>query len=200
MIDPEETEGQAGPEAEPALGMSDKVLRLHEALSQADIPYAFGGALAADFYRVPRGTIDIDLAIFLPPAERHRVLEALEGQFSLPERESLSREIAAREQGKTYWGHTRLDLFFSVSDFHKSVAERVETVEYQETKIPILSAEDIVVFKAVFDRSQDWADIEAIAKVKAGELDTAYMTGWLAKIIGAGDSRIERLQKAIGSG
>lgn len=141
------------------LGMSEKVVRLHRALARAGIPHAIGGAIAVDYYRVPRATIDIDLNIFLPSADGERVIDVLEAEFEVVDRDSLLAEIADRDQGKTDWGETRVDLFFLASAFNKSMASRVRNVPYEDATIPILSAEDIVVIKAVFDRTQDWADI-----------------------------------------
>ncbi len=173
--------------------MSEKVVRLHHLLDRHRIPHAFGGAIAVDYYRVPRATIDIDLNVFVPPAEHRRVLGALAEEFTVEDPETLSREILNRDQGKTHWGDTRIDLFFAASDFHQSMARRARTVEYENTSIPILSAEDIVTIKVIFDRSQDWADVEAVAKLIGSDLDRDYVTGWLEQLIGADDPRLGRL-------
>lgn len=37
---------------------SEKVLQLNEALRASGIPYAFGGAIALNYYREPRSTLD----------------------------------------------------------------------------------------------------------------------------------------------
>ena len=197
MGHPEEPEGKRETENEPGLRMSEKVVRLHEALQRAAIPHAFGGAIAVDYYRVPRTTVDIDLNVFVSSEERDRVIEVLAEEFDLPDREALSAEIAKIEQGKTYWGGTRIDIFFAASEFNESMAERVRVVEYQGGTIPILSAEDILVIKAVFDRSQDWLDIDAVCKVQGDKLDLAYMTKWLGKIIGVSDPRVTRLVQLV---
>lgn len=182
---------------EPGPGMSEKVVRVHGALDKHNIPHAFGGAIAVDYYRVPRATIDIDLNVFVSAADSDKVIEALGEEFPLNNSEELSQEIAERDQGKTYWGETRIDLFFSALAFHDSVAERVRKVDYQDATIPILSAEDIVVIKTVFDRAQDWADIEAVCALQGADLDIAYMTRWLGEIVGSLDARLARLTQLV---
>ena len=192
----EELEGPAGgPGREP--GMPDKIVRLHRALERHRIPHAFGGAIAVDYYRVPRATIDIDLNLFVPPADLDAVVAALAEEFAIPNTEALEEEVADREQGMTHWGETRIDLFFAASEFHASMKKRARVVDYLGTSIPILSAEDIVTIKAVFDRAQDWADIEAVCKLTGSELDLEYVTGWLSEMIGSDDPRIPRLARLI---
>lgn len=177
----------------PDLSMATKVLRLHEALDGRRIPHAFGGAIAVDYYRVPRATIDIDLNLFVPPDESQDVLDAFAEVFRIPDPEALSDEIREREQGKTYWGSTRIDLFFAGSEFHESMSARTREVAYEQTTIPILSAEDIVLVKALFDRTQDWADIEAVCGLMGPDLDLAYIKSWLEPMVGLGDPRAQRL-------
>jgi hypothetical protein len=48
------------------------------------------------------------------------------------------------------------------------------------------------VFKAFFNRTKDWADLEEM--YAAGTLDITAVVAVLVEYIGAGDSRIERLQ------
>jgi len=186
--------------ADDRLGMSEKVVRLHRALARTDIPHAIGGAIAVDYYRVPRATIDIDLNIFLPSADGERAINVLAAEFEIADRVSLLAEITDRDQGKTDWGETRIDLFFLASKFNESMASRVREVPYADATIPILSAEDIVVIKAVFDRTQDWADIEAVCSLGAAELDVGYMKHWLEEILGQDDPRIARLVGLVEAG
>jgi hypothetical protein len=180
--------------------MSEKVVRLHEALGRAGIPHAFGGAIAVDYYRVPRATIDIDLNVFIPPEEHARVIAALKDEFPVEGEDALGSEIRSRGQGKTYWGETRVDLFLATFDFHYSMSERARTVPYEGTEIPILSAEDIVLTKAIFDRTQDWADIEAVCQLRGRALDIEYLSRWLEQIIGLDDPRATRLMGLLGRG
>ena len=181
----------------PDLSMAAKVLRLHDVLGRQGIPHAFGGAIAVDYYRVPRATIDIDLNLFVPADQSGRVIDALGDEFEIPDAQGLADEIHQREQGKTYWGATRIDLFFAASEFHESMASRAREVDYDDTKIPILSAEDIVLVKAMFDRTQDWADIEAVCELMGPELDLDYMRTWLAPMIGLEDARAQRLVRLV---
>lgn len=179
------------------LDLPDKIIGLHRTLSDADIPHAFGGAMAADYYRIPRGTADIDLGLFVRPHEHERVLDTLGQVFEVPNLPEVKRQIMERDQAVTRWGNTRVDLFFSVGAFHDSIASRVVEKEFAGEKIPVLSAEDIVVLKALFDRTQDWADIEAICELQGDKLERPYITGWLKVAVGADNHRLARIEKLL---
>ena len=63
--------------------------------------------------------------------------------------------------------------------------------------IHVLAPEDLVVFKAIFDRDKDWRVIEELAFAQGDELDAAYARGWLERIVGASDPRYRRLDEAL---
>ena len=89
-----------------------------------------------------------------------------------------------------------MDLFFPVHEFYDVVAERVvPRPDARGQSIPVITPEDIVVFKALFDRPKDWIDIEAVLLVQAAEFDVGYVERWLAEMLGPDDSRISRLRQ-----
>ena len=58
--------------------LPDKIVEIHRALDAADLPHAFGGALALAWCTArARGTIDIDLNVFVEVHALDRVLAAL---------------------------------------------------------------------------------------------------------------------------
>ena len=51
-------------------GIPEKIVAIHQALDAADVPHAFGGALALAWCTErARGTIDIDLNVFVDAAQ-----------------------------------------------------------------------------------------------------------------------------------
>jgi hypothetical protein len=57
--------------------------------------------------------------------------------------------------------------------------------------IPVLGCTALAVFKAMFDRTRDWADIEAMIEVSAIDVDEAVR--WTQKMDGADSARAQRL-------
>ena len=56
--------------------------------------------------------------------------------------------------------------------------------------VPLLP--DLAVFKAFFDRTKDWADLEEMEA--AGTLDLDRVVGVLVRYLGADDERVARLR------
>ncbi|MGE0621570.1 MAG: hypothetical protein AB7I04_02120 [Pseudomonadales bacterium] len=173
--------------------MSDltaKIVALHRALQAASLPHAFGGALALAWCTErARGTIDIDVNIFVSIDDRDRVFDALPEGVKVTRRD---RTLLARDgQVRVWWDDTPLDLFLNTTDYHTEVADRIRPERFAGTRIPFLSCLDVAVFKAFFNRTKDWADLEEM--LAAGTLDTDRVAAIIAEYLGADDERVRRL-------
>ena len=71
------------------------------------------------------------------------------------------------------------------TDFHEGIAERVRWEAFSGQSLPFLSCFDLAVFKAFFDRTKDWADLEEMAR--AGTLDRERVQATLIGYLGADD-------------
>lgn len=185
-----------GAEREPT--WDQKVVRLNAALAERSVPYAFGGAIALNYHREPRSTLDIDLNIFLSPEHEDTVLATLGDVYDLADQERVRRELRREGQTRSRWGNTYVDLFLANTEFHAAMAERVERQPFGEATIPVLSIEDLLICKALFDRSKDWVDIEAVAKTRRCDLDRPYITGWLDRFLPHDDPRLDRIKAILG--
>lgn len=170
-----------------------KVIKLNEVLAERDIPYAFGGAIALNYHREPRSTLDIDINIFVPPEREEAVLAAIGDVYKLADHKRVSRDLRRDGQARSSWGDTYVDLFLANTDLHASMAERVQRQPFGDATIPVLSIEDLLICKALFDRAKDWVDIEAVTKTRRGGLDQPYITGWLDRFLPADDPRHGRI-------
>lgn len=172
----------------------EKALALDEALDDARIGHAFGGALALAFHIMePRGTRDIDLNVFVPTSDARAVLSSLPTAVAWTPRDL--DEIARNGQVRVFWDDTPVDLFFVTHPFHTNAATHTELVPFADREIPILAADDLAVFKAFFDRTKDWADIEAM--MDARSLDVHVVLGWLVDLLGGDDHRVTRLRQLV---
>jgi hypothetical protein len=179
------------------IGLADKVLAVDRALSDAGIPHAFGGALALAYcIGEPRATIDIDLNVFVEPANVARAFAALPN--AVLTNPAAIRAVERDGQTRVWWDHTPIDLFFSYHEFHEHLATRVRRVPFGDDEIPVLSCADLAVFKAVFNRTRDWADLEAM--VDAESFDPEEAVEWLRTILGDGAPQVDRLAALEPSG
>jgi hypothetical protein len=174
--------------------LADKIVAITDAL--ADIPHAFGGAIALAYYAEPRATIDIDLNVFVVAARVDEVAEPLAG-IGVAVREPTVLECIARDgQARAWWDETPVDLFFVYDPFHDAAAARRRRVPFGATTIPILGVEHLVVCKVIFDRPKDWVDIDAICAAGTS-VDVAEVLRWVGRIVGDSDPRYDRIAAVL---
>jgi hypothetical protein len=172
----------------------EQVRDIHDHLADAGIPHAFGGALALAFHTDdPRGTSDIDVNVFVGPDQAAAVFGSLPPGVSWSDNDL--DQVATESQVRLFWGDTPVDLFFSNHPFHDRVAESIDRVPFADRELPILGADELAVFKAFFNRTKDWADIEAMRAVDS--FDPHVVLGWLADLLGPEDERVMRLRDLL---
>lgn len=182
------------PTADP-VPLPSKVLRIAAAL--AEVPHAFGGALALGFYAEPRATIDIDLNVFVAGTEFRSVMDALEPLGVGASAADADR--AARDgQVRVSWDRTPIDLFFAYDPFHTEAGARCRQVGFAGASIAVLAPEHLIACKAVFDRPKDWIDIDAILAAGTA-VDAAEAIRWVGRIAGDTDRRYRRLVAVLTS-
>lgn len=174
-----------------------RLLAIHAALDAAEIPHAFGGAIALAYWTLePRGTRDLDVNAFIPERDYEQALKALPPEVTAPEE---ARSFLARDgQARLWWGDTPVDLFLNTIAAHERAAHNVRTVEFLGATIPILGALDLAVFKGMFDRTKDWADIEAMFAART--LDPQALRERLLELFAADDHRVLRIDDAYRRG
>jgi hypothetical protein len=174
--------------------LPERLLLLHAALRRAGLPHAFGGAIALAYWtQEPRGTRDLDVNVFVPQASAGRVIEALPAGVAASA--STIAELAARGQVRVLWDDTPIDLFLDYAPLHEQAARHVEWVPFEGERIPVLGPIELAIFKLMFDRTKDWADIEAM--LSAGQLDVAAVRKSLRVMLGDDDPRLGRLADTV---
>ena len=170
--------------------LAKRLLAIDAALTAADIPHAFGGAIALAYCtEEPRGTRDLDINVFVGPERAGEVFGLLPDGVAATEADV---QAAQRDgQVRLWWDDTPLDVFFDVHEFHHHVAAGVRWVAFEDSHIPVLGCDALVVFKALFNRTRDWADIEAV--VEAGAIDGDDALRSVADLAGPDDPVTIRL-------
>lgn len=164
--------------------------RLAVALNSAGHQYAIGGAIALGYWSQPRGTVDVDLTLFVDaskPSEAIRILQ--EAGCELQSSQALA---SFQEHGfaQTLLDGVRIDVFLPSIHFYWTALKRVQTVKLGEQPIRIWDAETLAVFKMMFFRRKDLADIEQILRSRGSSFDVDWARSQLESIYGARDPRL----------
>lgn len=177
------------------MGLPEQIVELHRALESAGIGHAFGGALALAWCTErARGTIDIDVNVFVAPEQASVVVAALPAGVAWN-----ADDVALLErdgQVRLWWEGTPVDVFLDTTDFHVAAAGRARVEAFAGAEVPFLGCSDLAVFKAFFNRTKDWADLEEM--VANHSLDVERVLGVLVRYLGGDDERVERLRGLAG--
>jgi hypothetical protein len=174
--------------------LAQRLLEVHEALTRAQLSHAFGGAIALAYCtEEPRGTRDLDVNIFSDPHDAAEVLKALPDKVLVNDADV---DLAKREgQVRVWWDDTPIDIFLNVHKLHKRFEREVRWVSFQDHTIPVLGCTSLMLFKALFNRTKDWGDIEEMLAAKTGDAPQAVK--WLTDLLGPDDVVIQRLASLL---
>lgn len=161
-----------------------------DALSAKGYPHAIGGALALGVAGVPRGTQDVDVNVFVEEGSLPGVIATL-ADLGIDISVESSIE-AARTDGMFIgtWDGMRIDVFVPSIPFSVEAGRTRVTIEVDGWRGMFLSAEAIAVFKLLFFRLKDRADLERLIAVRGERLDRAYIRRWIVEMMGEADERV----------
>lgn len=172
----------------------ERLHAVHDALAKAHLPHAFGGAIALAYCTAePRGTRDLDVNIFTDAGNAREALSTLPPQVAVGEADIEA--VIHNGQTRLWWDDTPIDVFLNNHPYHLEVAKGVRWVPLAGREIPVLDCAALIVFKAVFNRTKDWADIEAI--IESGAEGPEQARESLAELLGDEDPTVKRLDSLI---
>ncbi len=177
------------------MGLVDLIIAVHRHLDEAGVSHAFGGALALAYVAEPRGTVDIDVNVFLPPTSLDRVVKALARLGLRPE------EGPADDQppiAGIRFEHAEdpfpVDVFPALDERYREIEGRRVQRPFGrgDDVLPFLGAEDLCLFKLSYGRPKDWVDLAAVATARP-DLDVEIIEELLVAL--GGPSMYPRLAR-----
>jgi hypothetical protein len=168
-----------------------------DVLDRHGLGYAIVGAIALGFYAAPRATIDVDINIFVPPADGLSVaLRALSDAGFVAHEDDATLHARANAEGQfrgTISG-LRVDVFVPAIAYYAELADRRRQVVLLGRPAWILGPEDLVVLKLMFFRRKDLADVEALLRDQGVSVDRTFIRAKLIELVGADDERMTTLE------
>jgi hypothetical protein len=170
---------------------SDVARELAAMLDARGLDYALGGAIALGFWGEPRGTLDVDVTLFLPadkPSECVWQLQDLECELTVSEVLGSLREAGFC---RVSFRGLQLDVFLPIVDFYEAARDRRQRVQLAGQPVVIWDAESLIVFKLMFFRRKDVADVEGILRVQHGRWT------WPGCVIGWSNSTVRAIRASV---
>jgi hypothetical protein len=163
---------------------------LAERLTAAGCDYAFGGAIALGYCSEPRGTVDVDVSLYLPVEDvtpTVNVLRQVGGKF---EEEQVRRSLAEHGFCRIEFLGRRLDVFLPIAAIYEAARPRRKCVAMGGGEAYIWDAETLCVFKMMFFRRKDLADLDSVLRAQGAALDRDWVEEQLLSMYGPRDPRI----------
>lgn len=174
-----------------ALGQRDILLNIAKAFNKLKIAYLLTGSFAVSYYGLPRATHDIDFIIEIHKENLNKLKSFLnklgkEYQFDLSDLENPSLSAF---QFNIYHPETgiKVDLWMvKDSNFEKSKFRRRKEIIIDKTKIPVISAEDLILNKLLWSKEiaseKHLNDCKGIIQIQGEKLDYKYLKIWAIKL------------------
>lgn len=141
--------------------------------------------------------MDVDLTLFVSPAKPAEVVRLL-GEIGCDV--AASDAVASlQEHGfcKAEYASLRVDVFVPMIPFYVRAKARRRQVHLGQEKVMIWDAETLAVFKMMFFRRKDIADVEQILLNQASTFDRDWVRQELVDMYGARDARVAQWDELV---
>lgn len=164
-------------------------LALAAVFEERAIPYALGGALAYGIWGIPRATVDVDVNVFVSEAGLPNVCAAMRS-LGIDIEDDVAL-VSSRAHGifSATYGRFRVDVFTPSTPFSDEARRTAVARDIEGQRVHFLSAEALAVFKLLFFRRKDIADLERLVGVRR-QLDALFVRRWVVQMTGEQDPRV----------
>ncbi|MEM6821435.1 MAG: nucleotidyl transferase AbiEii/AbiGii toxin family protein [Verrucomicrobiota bacterium] len=158
---------------------------IQQLLETEDRQFCFIGGLALLHWGEPRMTQDLDIVVFSESSRNDSCLDVLLKHYT--SRVDEPRELAS-EKGVLLLQSAKgigVDIALGSIRYEALVVQRSRNVEFgANAQLKICSAEDLVIYKAIANRSRDWLELNSI-RIRQVDLDWNYILRELKPLVEA---------------
>jgi hypothetical protein len=161
---------------------------LKDFLEEHAIRYMVIGGVANSVWGEPRATTDADLVLLLGGRSIAEFVELVSTRFQFlrPNPVEFARRTYVVPIQAT--DDVSADLSLAMLPYEEQAIGRAMVTDIEGVRVPVCTAEDLVIYKAISERAKDWLDIEGILLRQGTKLDRDYVVGWLKQFAQALES------------
>lgn len=173
----------------------DVIVAFSKGLLDTNIEFAIGGAFALSFWGTPRATVDVYATIYPLDSSVSAVIDFLRQLGCRFDARSTADSLSEHSFARVQFHQTDMDVFLPMIEFYEQARIRRREVSVRGQPIWIWDAETLCVFKLMFFRLKDLADVEDVLRVQGSRLDRDWVGDQLKFIYGMRDPRCTRWQE-----
>jgi predicted nucleotidyltransferase len=174
----------------PLIGLIEDLAELFERLG---LRYAFGGALANNYWGIVRATQDADCLVLIPALLYQAFADELV-RLGFVQRDDhgadvpltaiqMRQEANAQRLIRIFRQDLKAELFVPFLPLQDEILRRAVRLPLQVRSVLVTTAEDLILLKMVFRREKDIRDIRGMLWVQRGKLDLEYVRGWSIRML-----------------
>jgi len=157
---------------------------LSSVLNNQNVPYMIIGGLANAIWGHPRATLDIDVTVWVLDDQIRKLLTILEKKYVFMVAQPIEFISKTRVLPIKNNENLRIDIIFGALPFEKDALDRAVEVEIGDSSINFCTAEDLILFKIISERSKDLEDVRSILRFQKENLDYTYLEPRIMELSG----------------
>jgi hypothetical protein len=151
-------------------------------LESRRIPHMVIGGYANLHWGKPRLTEDLDIKVQVEESAWQELIGALGARYRLLSNEPLEFVRQTRVIPIATPTGVRVDLIVAELPYEFAAIRRAVPLGIGAARIPLCSAEDLILHKIISERSRDREDVEGIIVASGSTLDRAYLEPILGEL------------------
>jgi len=160
-----------------------KILKISE---ENNLNLMLMGGIAVSVWGNPRATYDIDVIIQCEKKDIDKLLKIFENNCFEIEKERPLKSIKNLYFVTLFYPKKRkkfiIDIFLTEGEYFKEAISRKIFIKVFDIKIPVISPEDLIIYKLISRRERDLEDIRDILVIQKNKLDINYIRKWAEKL------------------
>ena len=162
--------------------LESALLEIASILDDLRVPYMLIGGLAVSLWGEPRSTLDIDLSLWVEPAEFDSIVAAISARVRPLPQDALVFARETRVLPVVSSQGVRADLVFAALPQELEAIRRAQPMPVGSSMVNVASVEDLILMKLVSEREKDAEDARRLLLRFKGKIDRDYLEPRLTEL------------------